>query len=88
MPISDADLLYVVRKLRQYLSSLDNSNYILGIMDSIDDVNVEMLTVETLPLLSQSSSRLSQLLKQIESTRAYRNMLKNFNMEEDTDGGE
>jgi len=83
VPIEDADLLDFVRKLRSYLSVLDNSHLILDKLSvsDIDDL-VRNTSKQLKPQLSLTTNMLADLLKYIENTRQYKSMVRKFNIGE------
>lgn len=83
--ITDADLLDTVRKLRSYMSTLDNVHQVLGNMEYIGDGSISGSVTTLLPKVINTSKEISITLKLIENSKSYRDMLKNFNMDGDTD---
>lgn len=79
MTITDAELLDIVRRLRTYVSSMDNVHHILTTIGKFDDVvpmDITPLTTD----ISNINARVIKLLKAIESSRAYKDMVVKFTM--------
>jgi hypothetical protein len=86
--LSDAEILDVVRRIRTYLATMDNCHLVLGLAQNIDDKNIVDQVTKLAPDLINVGGRMSQVLRQIETSKPYREMLKKFNIkEEDEDGG-
>lgn len=83
--ITDADILDTVRRLRAYMSTLDNCHQVLGNMVYIGDAQISGTVTSLLPKVINTSKEISITLKLIENSKSYRDMLKNFNMDEDSD---
>lgn len=81
--ITDADILDTVRRLRTYMSTLDNCHQVLGNMVYIGDAQISNGVTTLLPKVINTSKEISITLKLIENSKSYRDMLKNFNMEEE-----
>lgn len=85
MPLSDPDLLDVVRRLRQYMSSLDNTQAVLESLSNIDDKQVVDATFTLIPRIVNITDDISSTLKIVEGSRQYREMAKKFNLEDEDD---
>jgi inactivated superfamily I helicase len=83
MPLSDPNLLDAVRRLRQYMSSLDNTQAVLESISSIDDKQVVDLAFNLTPKISNVAREISSALKIIEGCRQYRDMLRKYNLEDE-----
>lgn len=83
--ITDADILDTVRRLRTYMSTLDNCHQVLGNMEYIGDAAISGNVRTLLPEVISTSKKISVTLKLIENSKSYRDMLKNFNMDDDLD---
>jgi len=81
--ISDAELLDVVRRLRQYLVALDNCQFMSEQLSRIDDGIVRTNISTLIPTMTETSRMVNILLKNIEASKPYRNMTKHFNLKED-----
>ncbi len=79
--IQNPELLDVVRKLRSYISTLDNSHLTFESLKDIDDINISSLSPTLQKELINISSKLSSALKTIENTKQYKEMVKHYNME-------
>ncbi len=80
--ITDADILDTVRKLRSYMSTLDNVHQIMSNMEYIGDATISGSVTALLPKVINTTKDISITLKLIENSKSYRDMLKNFNMDE------
>jgi len=85
MPLSDPDLLDVVRKLRQYMSSLDNTHAVLDALQNIEDKQVVDATFSIIPKVSNVASDISAALKVIEGCKQYRDLLRKYSLEDEDD---
>ncbi len=83
--ITDADILDTVRRLRSYMSTLDNVHTVLGNMEYIGDASISGSVSGLLPKVINTSKEISITLKLIENSKSYRDMLKNYNMEDEED---
>lgn len=81
--ITDADILDTVRKLRSYMSTFDNVHQVLGNMEYIGDSTISGGVTALLPKVINMSKEISITLKLIENSKSYRDMLKNFNIDEE-----
>ncbi len=79
--ITDADMLDTVRKLRSYMSTLDNVHQVLGNMEYIGDSAISGSVTTLLPQVINTGKQISITLKLIENSKNYRDMLKNYNMD-------
>ncbi len=75
--VSDANLLDIVRRLRTYMSTLDNCHLAIIQTRELDDEMVEIAdsTVESVRI---AASKISNILKVIESTRQYKEMVRKY----------
>lgn len=64
------------------MSTLDNCHQVLGNMVYIGDGSISTAVTTLLPKVIGTSKEISITLKLIENSKSYRDMLKNFNMEE------
>jgi hypothetical protein len=81
IPIEDADLLDFVRKLRSYLSVLDNSHLVIDKLSVADiDDQVRNTSSMLMPQLRLTTGMLADVLKYIENTRQYKSMARKYNL--------
>lgn len=85
MALSDPDLLAIVRKMRQNMSALDNIHTLTISLSKISDKNVVDSTYVLLPKLSNIAQDIAEVLKLIEATKQYRDMIKNYGLEDSND---
>jgi hypothetical protein len=78
--ITDADILDIVRKLRTYTSSLDNCHQVLDSLVYIGDAQISSGVSEVLPDIINTTKKISVILKLLENSRNYRDMIKHFNI--------
>jgi DNA-binding transcriptional MerR regulator len=88
MALTDAALLDIVRRLRSYVVTVDNIHFILDSLKEIDDVTIVKQTMELSEQAPIVNTKVSQLLRQIENSKTYRNMLHKFNLEHTEDKGD
>jgi hypothetical protein len=81
--VSDAELLDVVRRLRQYLVTLDNCQFMSDQLSKIDDETVRNNISALVPGMTETSQKVNTLLKSIETSKPYRNMTRHFNLGEE-----
>jgi hypothetical protein len=81
--ITNADILDAVRRLRSYMSTLDNCHQVLENMKYIGDAAISSSIYALMPEVIDTSKKISATLKLIETGRQYRDMLKTYNMDED-----
>lgn len=80
--ISDAEILDVVRRLRSYMSVLDNCHLVGNGLLKINDTSIKSSIEVLLPELLAVSKKTSVTLKLIENSKFYRDMVKKFNLED------
>ena len=85
MPISDSELLDIVRRLRSYIATTDNVHYIANASRKLDDISLSTDIVELLSDIQKTNMRIIKLLRKIESDKQYRAMLKKYNQINDGD---
>jgi hypothetical protein len=83
MPVSDAELLDTVRRLRTYMTTIDSCHMVFSKGSEIGDSVIESSITTLLPELFKTGQKISQTLKLIENSKSYRDMLRKFNMKED-----
>jgi hypothetical protein len=81
--ITDADILDTVRRLRTYMSTLDNCHQVYSNMAYVGDAQISTTVQVLLPKIISVGKEISIALKLIENSKSYRDMVKNFNMNED-----
>lgn len=82
MSVTDAEILDTVRRLRSYMITLDNCHLVINGLSNIEDKTICTSIENILPDIIATSKKISVILKTVETSRLYRNMLKNFNMNE------
>ena len=85
MPLTNAELLDIVRRLRNYMSTIDNIHTTLNSVLQIDDVTISTKTSALLSTVAGTNAQIAQLLRQIEASKSYRDMAKKFNIKEEED---
>lgn len=85
MSVSDAEILDTVRKLRQYVTSMDNSYTVMDRLIKIDDAQIQDTLKNVMPKISSVAKEISVTLKSIENSRPYRDMVRKFNIEDEDD---
>lgn len=84
MAITDAELLDVVRRLRTYMTTIDSCHMVFTKGVDVGDPTVTTNVNTLLPEIHKTGQKISQTLKIIENSKRYRDMLRKFNMKEDT----
>jgi hypothetical protein len=79
--ITDADILDIVRKLRTYTSLLDNCHCVLDSLSYVGNAQISEGVADVLPDIINTTQKISLVLKNIENSKNYRDMLKHFNRE-------
>jgi hypothetical protein len=77
--ISEADLLDMVRRLRQNVALLDTCNWL------IQDPLLNTLADEVYARVNQSATTVATLLKHLENNRQYREVVKKYKSSEYSD---
>lgn len=85
MAVTDADILDIVRRLRTYMMTLDNCHLVLNGLANIEDEAIAREVEDVLPGIQTTALRVSKVLKSVEASKGYRDMLKKFNMKEETE---
>lgn len=88
MALADSDLLDVVRRLRSYMATMDNVHNTLNLVQEMDDEQIKKDAKSLLLDVPGVNTRVSMLLRTIESSRAYRDMVKKFNMQQEQESEE
>ena len=83
MSISNAELLDIIRRLRSYVATLDNIHSVLNIAKESDDVQVAMAAKDLIDHTPPVATKVSMLLRKIESSKAYREVVRSFNLKEE-----
>lgn len=81
--LTDAELLDSVRRLRSYMITMDNVHHVLNQVESIDDPTVSKLASATILDVPTINTKVSLMLRTIEASKQYRDMLKKYNMKEE-----
>ena len=76
--MSEADLLYVVRKLRTYVNSLDNLNFLSSKLKWIGDSNLIKMADRAAAEFDSVATSAANLLKHIEQSDAYNSIVARF----------
>lgn len=82
MPIPNAELLDIIRKLRTYTATLDNVHNVLRTTKESDDQQIVDMATELLNITPQIATKTAMLLRKIESSKSYREIVKTFNIKE------
>jgi hypothetical protein len=77
--LTDADILDIVRKLRTYTSLLDNCHQVLDNLSYIGDIQISSSVSEVLPDIINTTKKISTVLKLLENSKNYKDMVKHFN---------
>lgn len=85
MSLSDADLLDIVRRLRLYMSTIDNVHQALNLAQDMDDEKIVKEIKSLIIDIPSLNLRVSGVLRNIENTRAYRDMLRKFSARHNED---
>jgi hypothetical protein len=86
--LTDADLLDVVRRLRSYMSTMDNVDNTLNLAQDIDDPTIVKQVQALLVDIPPITLRCAHVLRAVEATKQYREMIKKYNLTEDDEDGE
>ena len=76
--MNEADLLYVVRKLRTYVNALDNLNYLSAKLKWIGDSNLTKMADRASSEFDSVATSAANLLKHIEQSQQYIDMVLKF----------
>lgn len=86
MSISNAELLDIIRRLRSYTATLDNVHSVLNIAKESDDTQVAAAAKSLMEHTPPVATMVSMLLRKIESSKAYREVVREFNLKEKEEG--
>jgi hypothetical protein len=78
MQVSDADILDVVRKLRQYTNSLDNVHWLIAKIEAINDPQLSALANKVMLQVDEAGAQAANLLKHVEGNKTYRDIVKKY----------
>jgi hypothetical protein len=80
---NDVDMIDVVRKLRQQLAILDTCDWLIDKIKNLEDPVVTTLSSEVYARINHASSTIAVLLKHLESSKIYRDILKKYRVKDD-----
>lgn len=80
MSLPDAELLDVVRRLRGYMTTMDNVHHMLNLAQEMDDPAVIKQAQSLQVDIPTINLRVAQTLRAIEGSRQYRDMVKKFHI--------
>lgn len=83
MALSNAELLDSVRRLRTYMITMDNVHHVLTQAEGMDDDTVAEMAKTLLVEAPAMNAKVSLLLRTIEATKQYRDMLKTYNLNDE-----
>jgi hypothetical protein len=83
--ISEADLIDMVRRLRQNVALLDTCNWLVDRVKLIQDPLLNALADEVYARVNQSATTVATLLKHLENNRQYREIVKQYKSAEYSD---
>lgn len=83
MALSNAELLDAVRRLRTYMITLDNVHHVLTQTEGMDDDAVADMATSLLVEAPATNAKISLILRTIEATKQYRDMLKTYNLKDE-----
>jgi hypothetical protein len=81
---NDVDMIDMVRRLRQQLSVLDTCDWLIDRVKYFEDPAVTALSDEVHARVNHASSTMSVLLKHIENSRSYREIIKKYKIKPET----
>ena len=82
---NDVDMIDVVRRLRQQLATLDTCDWLVDKVKHMEDPVINTLSSEVYARVNHASSTVAVLLKHLENSKGYRDILKKYRVKEDTD---
>lgn len=83
MNLTDAELLNIVRVLRLHMASMDNCHTAIENLNRISEEQISTTAKLFSNEIRETNLKISKLLKLVEGSKSYRDMLKNFNMKEE-----
>jgi len=75
---NDVDMIDTVRRLRQNLAILDTCDWLVDKVKNIEDPVVNTLSSEVYARINHASSTIAVLLKHLENSKTYRDILKKY----------
>lgn len=81
--LSDPDLLDVTRKLRSFMTTFDNIHILLEKVSKIEDSSVTDPVYSVTPEVVTTAQKVSTVLKKLESSKQYREMIKRYNIQDE-----
>ena len=81
--LNDVDMIDVVRRLRQQLSSLDTCDWLVDKVKHMEDPVISTLSSEVYARVNHASTTLAVLLKHVENSKSYRDILKKYKVKDD-----
>ena len=82
MNTNDVDMIDVVRRLRQQLATLDTCDWLIDKVKHVDDPVINTLSSEAYARINHASNTLSVLLRHLEGSKAYRDILKKYKVKD------
>lgn len=84
-PVNDVDMIDIVRRLRQNLATLDSCDWLVEKVKNLEDPVINTLSSEVYARINHASSTIAVLLKHLENSKVYRDILKKYRVKDDAD---
>ncbi len=81
--ISDVDMIDVVRRLRTSLTTLDTCDWLVDKVKNLEDPVINTLSTEVYARINHASSTIAVLLKHLENSKVYRDILKKYRVKDE-----
>lgn len=75
---NEAELLDVVKKLRQYTNALDNAHFLAGKIKILKDSALTHLATKVMVDVDEAAAGMANLLRHIEGSVSYRDVVRKF----------
>ena len=82
---NDVDMIDVVRRLRKELASLDTCDWLVDKVKNMEDPVINTLSSEVYARINHASSTIAVLLKHLENSKIYRDILRKYRVRDDSD---
>lgn len=80
---NDVDMIDVIRRLRQQLATLDTCDWLVDKVKHVEDPVINTLSSEVYARINHASTTLSILLRHLENSKTYRDILKKYKIRDD-----
>lgn len=75
---NEADILDIVKRLRQFTNALDNVHWLADKLELLQDPALTTMANRTMGQIDEAGAQSANLLKHVEGSKAYRDIVKKY----------